>query len=98
MVSINYSTTVNIFYIYFPIFIAWCFNCTTFRKDFEEYKPNIDKFVAAHNTGKIRGVLLTIKGGEENGCVDHNGEAYDFVSRYFAPWVGITEDPVTGKS
>lgn len=22
---------------------------------------------------------------------------YDFYSRYFAPWVGIPEDPVTGK-
>lgn len=21
---------------------------------------------------------------------------YDFVSRYFAPWVGVNEDPVTG--
>ena len=24
-------------------------------------------------------------------------EEYDFVSRYFAPWAGITEDPVTGS-
>lgn len=23
---------------------------------------------------------------------------YDFVSRYFAPWVGVNEDPVTGSS
>jgi predicted PhzF superfamily epimerase YddE/YHI9 len=22
---------------------------------------------------------------------------YDFLSRYFAPWVGIPEDPVTGN-
>jgi len=24
-------------------------------------------------------------------------EEYDFVSRYFAPWAGINEDPVTGS-
>ena len=24
--------------------------------------------------------------------------AYDFVSRYFAPWIGINEDPVTGSA
>ena len=23
---------------------------------------------------------------------------YDFMSRYFAPWVGIPEDPVTGSA
>jgi PhzF family phenazine biosynthesis protein len=26
------------------------------------------------------------------------GAAYDFVSRYFAPWVGVDEDPVTGAA
>ena len=28
----------------------------------------------------------------------HPGAAYDFVSRYFAPWVGVDEDPVTGAA
>jgi PhzF family phenazine biosynthesis protein len=28
---------------------------------------------------------------------DSPTSAYDFVSRYFAPWVGIDEDPVTGS-
>ncbi|MFW5927868.1 MAG: PhzF family phenazine biosynthesis protein [Thermoplasmatota archaeon] len=36
----------------------------------------------------IRGIIVTAKG--EDG--------YDFVSRYFAPWVGIDEDPVTGSA
>jgi predicted PhzF superfamily epimerase YddE/YHI9 len=27
-----------------------------------------------------------------------DGDQYDFVSRYFAPWVGIPEDPVTGSA
>jgi PhzF family phenazine biosynthesis protein len=26
------------------------------------------------------------------------GRNYDFVSRYFAPWVGVDEDPVTGSA
>ena len=29
--------------------------------------------------------------------VTSRAAAYDFVSRYFAPWVGIDEDPVTGS-
>jgi PhzF family phenazine biosynthesis protein len=36
---------------------------------------------------KIRGVIVTAKG-------DH----YDFVSRFFAPKVGVNEDPVTGSA
>lgn len=27
-----------------------------------------------------------------------NGPNHDFVSRYFAPWVGVDEDPVTGSN
>jgi PhzF family phenazine biosynthesis protein len=27
-----------------------------------------------------------------------NDQAYDFVSRFFAPWLGINEDPVTGSA
>jgi len=34
-----------------------------------------------------RAVMVTAPGG---------GPGYDFVSRYFAPWVGVDEDPVTG--
>lgn len=37
---------------------------------------------------EIRGIIVTAKGEDE----------YDFVSRYFAPWVGIDEDPVTGSA
>ena len=45
----------------------------------------------------MKGVIVTLKGSTDNKCVDKNGKVYDFVSRYFAPWVGIPEDPVTGK-
>lgn len=36
-----------------------------------------------------RGVIVT--------ATASNGE-HDFVSRYFAPWVGVNEDPVTGSA
>ena len=32
------------------------------------------------------------------GNFQDSGSSYDFVSRYFAPWVGIDEDPVTGSA
>lgn len=53
--------------------------------------------MSAHSAGLVRGVIVTLKGNESNGCVDNSGAVYDFVSRYFAPWVGIPEDPVTGS-
>ena len=61
----------------------------TFRSFMEQLKPETDKMVTAHNTGKIAGVIITL-------CTQAQDQ-YDFVSRYFAPWVGIPEDPVTGK-
>jgi PhzF family phenazine biosynthesis protein len=37
---------------------------------------------------EIKGVMITTKGDEK----------FDFYTRYFAPWVGIPEDPVTGSA
>jgi PhzF family phenazine biosynthesis protein len=37
---------------------------------------------------KIRGVIVTAKGGGE----------FDFISRFFAPGAGVDEDPVTGSA
>lgn len=68
----------------------------THRSEFEAHQPAVEKFVAT-SSGKYRGVILTLKGSRENGCIDASGEQYDFVSRYFAPWAGIKEDPVTGE-
>ena len=39
-------------------------------------------------SGRVKGVILTTSGDP--------GSGYHFVSRYFAPWNGIPEDPVTG--
>ena len=38
---------------------------------------------------EVRGVIVTAKSGNPQ---------YDFVSRFFAPWAGVSEDPVTGSA
>lgn len=48
------------------------------------FKPNIEKI----NQVDCRGLIITAKGDDE----------YDFVSRFFAPRVGVDEDPVTGSA
>ena len=48
----------------------------------------------SQETIDVRGVIVTVKGN--NTYCNNQGEQFDFVSRYFAPWMGINEDPVTG--
>ncbi len=42
-----------------------------------------------------RGVIVTARAAAG---AEHDGAGYDFVSRFFAPAVGIAEDPVTGSA
>ncbi|XP_072165612.1 phenazine biosynthesis-like domain-containing protein isoform X1 [Diadema setosum] len=63
------------------------------RASLEGLAPDISKFMGHHNTGEVKGVIVTVKA---NGEVNEDGTPYDFFSRYFAPWNGINEDPVTG--
>ena len=37
---------------------------------------------------EIIGVIITSKGSQQ----------FDFILRFFAPWVGVNEDPVTGSA
>ena len=69
-----------------------------YRQEFEAFRPQYEDFMDAHNTGKVTGIIVTLKGGADKGFVDRQGEPYDFVSRFFAPWSGVPEDPVTGGS
>ncbi len=48
-------------------------------------KPNFEAMKQMHG----RGVLVTTRS---------DSSELDFVSRYFAPWVGVNEDPVTGSA
>ena len=45
--------------------------------------------MASDSTGRVKGVIVTVAGDASS--------KYHFTSRYFAPWNGIPEDPVTGK-
>jgi PhzF family phenazine biosynthesis protein len=49
--------------------------------------PNFRGLLSVENTLGWRGVVVTSKSRD-----------YDFVSRYFAPWMGVDEDPVTGSA
>jgi len=51
-------------------------------------RPDFSALMAVTNTLGWRGVIVT---SEASG-------PHDFVSRYFAPWMGINEDPVTGSA
>lgn len=57
-------------------------NILNIRPDFEKLK-NI-------NIENIGAVIITQK--------SNNDDKYDFKSRYFTPWYGINEDPVTGSA
>ncbi|MGC9469874.1 MAG: PhzF family phenazine biosynthesis protein [Anaerolineae bacterium] len=50
--------------------------------------PDFPALLRSEEAKTYRGLVVTAAGGED----------YDFISRYFAPWVGINEDPVTGSA
>ncbi len=51
-----------------------------------EIKPDFQRMLEFQPDAFI-GVIVTAEGDE-----------YDFISRFFAPWVGVKEDPVTGSA
>lgn len=59
------------------------------QADLENIRPDPAAMMRLESSGRVKGVMLTTSG-------DVNSK-YDFVSRYFAPWNGIPEDPVTGR-
>ena len=50
--------------------------------------PDYGKLKLLKHSKPLGGIIVTAASETE----------HDFVSRYFAPWVGIDEDPVTGSS
>lgn len=70
-----------------------------FRSQFESHKINtVELFDCDPNGTYVQAVLITLQGSAENGSVDRNGKVYDFCSRFFCPWLGVPEDPVTGSA
>jgi PhzF family phenazine biosynthesis protein len=62
------------------------------RQLFESINPDIKAMQAAHTDGKLVGVIITA--GDATPMKDNP----DFNSRFFGPWAGIDEDPVTGSA
>uniref|UniRef100_A0A9L0K799 Phenazine biosynthesis like protein domain containing n=1 Tax=Equus asinus TaxID=9793 RepID=A0A9L0K799_EQUAS len=66
----------------------------TYNRSFlENLKVNTQNLLQVENTGKVKGLILTLKGEP-----DGQAQVFDFYSRYFAPWLGVAEDPVTGSA
>ncbi|XP_011370435.1 phenazine biosynthesis-like domain-containing protein [Pteropus vampyrus] len=65
------------------------------RSFLENLKVNTQNLLQVENTGKVKGLILTLKGEGEAGG---QAQAFDFYSRYFSPWYGVAEDPVTGSA
>lgn len=63
------------------------------RSDLESLKVDPQTLLSAEKSGKVKGVIVTLKGH-----TSQTATSFDFYSRYFAPWWGITEDPVTGSA
>jgi len=64
-----------------------------------ELKPMTSQLTTLHSSCKVRGAIVTVKGSSTSTSAADAAynNRYDFGSRYFAPWVGINEDPVTGR-
>lgn len=58
------------------------------EKKVRALQPDYNALLAAENSMGWRGVIVTAEGSGR----------YDFISRYFAPWMGVDEDPVTGSA
>jgi PhzF family phenazine biosynthesis protein len=58
------------------------------EQNLRDLKPDFGQLRSAETKDKIAGVIVTSTGHAP----------YDFVSRFFAPWLGINEDPVTGSA
>ncbi|KAK3891194.1 hypothetical protein Pcinc_004909 [Petrolisthes cinctipes] len=69
-------------------------SCT--RQQLEAVRPDPSSLLTLHNGSMVKGVILTLK-GELTGK-DKGPPGYHCFSRYFAPWFGIPEDPVTGSA
>ncbi|XP_076012129.1 phenazine biosynthesis-like domain-containing protein 1 [Genypterus blacodes] len=55
-------------------------------------KVDSEAIMRCEKSGKVKGLILTMKGSPDS------QPRYDFYSRFFSPWNGISEDPVTGSA
>lgn len=57
------------------------------KRDIHELRPDFARLAAIEELTNVRGVICTAP-----------GSSHDFVSRFFAPSLGVNEDPVTGSA
>jgi len=57
-------------------------------------QPNTSKILSVGFPINVRGISVSTTNFTDSGLKSN----FDFASRYFAPWVGIDEDPVNGSS
>ncbi|KAL7641716.1 UNVERIFIED_CONTAM: hypothetical protein RMT77_007589 [Armadillidium vulgare] len=69
------------------------------RTDFQSFSPNPRTLLEVNDGTEVQGVIVTLQGDlHRNQDTSRGLQEYNFVSRYFAPWVGGPEDPVTGSA
>ncbi|KAL7641719.1 UNVERIFIED_CONTAM: hypothetical protein RMT77_007592 [Armadillidium vulgare] len=69
------------------------------KTDLQSLSPNPKTLLELNEGAEVRGVIVTLQGDlHQNQDTSRGLQEYNFVSRYFAPWVGIPEDPVTGSA
>lgn len=86
--SVHYSSTTK------KLLVRLTDTCS--RNDLESLQPDTSNFQSVESSGRIMGVIVTVLG--QPGGAEGDTRTYDFLSRYFAPWNGIPEDPVTGSA
>ncbi|XP_045137362.1 phenazine biosynthesis-like domain-containing protein isoform X1 [Portunus trituberculatus] len=69
-------------------------SCT--RQQLEALQLDTGDLLRQHDGSLVKGVILTL-GAEDNGDPQPTAECHCY-SRYYAPWNGIPEDPVTGSA
>eukprot|EP00878_Enallax_costatus_P023625 GHUV01025133.1.p1 GENE.GHUV01025133.1~~GHUV01025133.1.p1 ORF type:complete len:315 (+),score=112.25 GHUV01025133.1:391-1335(+) len=62
----------------------------TGRRGLEQLRPDFRRMAAAVGGDRMIGVIVT--------AAAEPGDEYDLYSRFFGPWAGIHEDPVTGSA
>jgi PhzF family phenazine biosynthesis protein len=60
--------------------------------------PSPADIVALKPNGALEETLLRVQAGSLQATAQGDGKPYDFVSRFFAPYWGVREDPVTGSA
>ncbi|XP_042204586.1 phenazine biosynthesis-like domain-containing protein [Homarus americanus] len=74
-------------------------SCT--RKHLENLRIDSGSFLNLHDGSLVKGIIYTLHGGlhvSNAQITAPDSPQYHCLSRYFAPWNGIPEDPVTGST